>query len=47
MWKHLIGPDIYDDPDLELTGEDIKRINPFDWNTEFKEIIEMAVLMQL
>ncbi|MEN6552700.1 MAG: N-6 DNA methylase [Methanobacterium sp.] len=34
----LIGPEIYNDPDLELTGEDIKRINPFDWENEFADI---------
>ncbi|MDP3034029.1 MAG: Eco57I restriction-modification methylase domain-containing protein [Methanobacteriaceae archaeon] len=28
----LIGPDIYE---LELTSEDIGRINPFDWESEF------------
>jgi len=36
----LISPDIYDDPDLKLSGADIKRINPFDWNNEFKDIID-------
>lgn len=36
----LIGPDIYDTPDLELTTDDIQRINPFDWQYEFSEIID-------
>lgn len=31
----LIGPDIYE---LELTSEDIGRINPFDWDDEFPGI---------
>ncbi|KAF5046859.1 Type IIS restriction enzyme Eco57I [anaerobic digester metagenome] len=34
----LIGPEIYNDTDLELTGNDIKRINPFDWENEFADI---------
>lgn len=34
----LIGPDIYNDPDLELTGEEIKKINPFDWEKEFVDV---------
>lgn len=36
----LIGPDIYDNPNLELTGEDIKRINPFDWESEFSDVFK-------
>lgn len=35
----LIGQAIYDDPDLELTTDDIDRINPFDWESEFSEIM--------
>jgi type I restriction-modification system DNA methylase subunit len=35
----LIGPDIYDDSDLILSADDIHRINPFDWESEFSEII--------
>ena len=35
----LIGPEIYNDPKLELTSEDIKKINPFDWKNEFPEIM--------
>lgn len=35
----LIGPDIYNDPELDLTVEDIKKINPFDWEEEFEDII--------
>jgi type I restriction-modification system DNA methylase subunit len=35
----LIGPDIYDDPGLALTADDIQRINPFDWYNEFYEIM--------
>ncbi len=34
----LIGPDIYNS-DLELNNGDITRINPFDWNEEFSEIM--------
>ncbi|KAF5051918.1 Type IIS restriction enzyme Eco57I [anaerobic digester metagenome] len=35
----LIGSEIYSDMDLELTGEEIRLINPFDWNHEFKDIM--------
>lgn len=34
----LIGTEIYNE--IELRTEDTQRINPFDWNTEFKEIID-------
>ncbi|MFA0834566.1 MAG: Eco57I restriction-modification methylase domain-containing protein [Methanobacterium formicicum] len=34
----LIGPEIYNNTDLELTGNDIKRINPFDWENSFGTI---------
>ena len=33
----LIEPNIYD-KDLELDADDISRINPFDWESEFPEI---------
>lgn len=36
----LIGPEIYNDSDLQLNIEDIKKINPFDWNNEYSEIME-------
>jgi type I restriction-modification system DNA methylase subunit len=35
----LIGPEIYNDPDLSLTAKDIKRINAFDWDSEHVEIM--------
>lgn len=35
----LISSDIYNDSDLVLDGKDIQRINPFDWEGEFSEII--------
>ena len=35
----LIGPEIYNNPDLDLTAEDIKRLNTFDWNNEYKKIM--------
>lgn len=38
----LIGPEIFNDPSLELTGEDIKRINPFDWESEFTDIFAIG-----
>ena len=34
----LIGSEIYNDADLELTGTDIKRINPFNWENSFGNI---------
>jgi len=34
----LIGPDFYDQPDLELTEEEERRINAFDWEAEFKDV---------
>lgn len=34
----LIGTEIYEE--IELKTEDTQRINPFDWNTEFKEIMD-------
>ena len=36
----LIGPEIYNDPKLDLTLEDIKKINPFEWVTEFRTIMK-------
>jgi hypothetical protein len=36
----LIGPEIYNNTELELTGNDIKRINPFDWENSFRHIFE-------
>jgi type I restriction-modification system DNA methylase subunit len=36
----LIGPEIYDISKLDLTDEDIKRINAFDWGIEFKSIMD-------
>jgi len=36
----LIGPDIYDCLELVLDGDEINRINPFDWNSEFSEVME-------
>ena len=33
----LIGTDIYNK--IEFDNEDGKRINPFDWNTEFKDVM--------
>ncbi len=37
----LIGPDFYDQPELNFMDEEEKlRINVFDWNSEFKEIME-------
>ena len=35
----LIGPDIYDDHELNLNSDDIHQINPFDWKSEFSEIM--------
>ena len=34
----LIGTDIYSD--IELEPGDVQRINPFDWNTEFKDVMD-------
>ena len=34
----LIGTDIYGEMELEI--EDAQRINPFDWNTEFKDVMD-------
>jgi len=42
----LIGPDFYDDQQLGLAGvgeEERYRINVFDWETEFSEILGKAV----
>lgn len=36
----LIGSEIYDNDDLELTSEDIQKINAFDWTYEFTEIMD-------
>lgn len=38
----LIGPDIYNDTKLDLTSEDIKKINPLDWNNEYPEIMNQG-----
>ncbi len=35
----LIGPDFYDQTELNLDEEEHYRINVFDWNEEFKEIM--------
>jgi type I restriction-modification system DNA methylase subunit len=35
----LIGPEIYSKAEFKLTAEDVKRINPFDWNDEYSEIM--------
>ena len=40
MVIHLIGPEIYNDSKIELTSDDIKMINPFDWDSEFSEIMD-------
>lgn len=34
----LIGPEIYNDSNLELSEEDVKRINTFDWKNEFSDV---------
>ena len=37
----LIGPDFYDQMEMQFLDDEEKlRINVFDWNTEFKEIME-------
>ena len=36
----LIGPNIYDDSELKFKSEDIVRMNPFDWNFEYAEIMD-------
>ena len=36
----MIGPEIYNDQKLDLTSEDIKKINPFEWVTEFRTIMK-------
>jgi hypothetical protein len=36
----LIGPNIYDDPELILNSDEIHRINPFDWESEFSEVMK-------
>jgi len=36
----LIGPEIYNNSDLKLTADEIKRINPFDWDKEYDEIMK-------
>lgn len=36
----LIGPEIYNEVDLQLTTEEVRRINTFNWNDEYKEIME-------
>ena len=35
----LIGPDFYDQAELDLDDEERFKINVFDWETEFKEIM--------
>ncbi|MCF8263041.1 MAG: N-6 DNA methylase [Melioribacteraceae bacterium] len=35
----LIGPDFYAQTELQLDEEELYRINVFDWNEEFKEIM--------
>jgi len=35
----LIGPDFFDDPDIDSSDEELhKKINPFDWKEQFSEI---------
>lgn len=36
----LIEPDIYENHELVLTEDDIQRINPFNWKSEFSKIME-------
>lgn len=36
----LIGPDFYDQPDLDLTEDEERRINAFDWKTEFPDVFK-------
>lgn len=36
----LIESDFYDNDELELSEEEIKRVNVFDWNDNFPEIME-------
>lgn len=36
----LIGPDFYENQQLDLTQEDHYRINAFDWHSEFKHIFQ-------
>ncbi|GAI11539.1 unnamed protein product, partial [marine sediment metagenome] len=35
----LIGPDFFDNPDIDSSDEElVRKINPFDWHTEFPQI---------
>lgn len=36
----LIGNDFYNQPNLNLTEEEIEKVNTFDWETEFKEVFD-------
>ena len=36
----LIGSDIYDYPDLILNDDEMHRINYFDWDSEFPEVMD-------
>ncbi|HAO22630.1 MAG TPA: restriction endonuclease subunit M [Desulfobacteraceae bacterium] len=36
----LIGPDFYDNQQINLNQEDMYRVNVFDWNAEFPEIMK-------
>ena len=35
----LISPEIYNDVELILDAEEVNRINPFDWESEFADVI--------
>ncbi len=37
----LIGPDFFDNPDIDSSDDELRRkINPFDWKTEFPQIFK-------
>jgi len=36
----LIGPDFYDNQQMSLLGEEVYRVNAFDWNAEFAEVMK-------
>lgn len=36
----LIGSDFYYDAGCELSGDDVQRVNAFDWELEFEEVME-------
>jgi len=38
-FNSLIGSDFCDMPDLDISGDEIRRINPFDWHLAFPEIM--------